>query len=399
LKHPIVFINADIYIPDRVITRGSVVVHQGKIQQILSNEEALVIKEPYEAIDVQGGLLVPGFIDIHVHGGGGYDCMTGTTEAVIGMSQYHASFGTTSIVPTTLTASQDQLEQVVKAIAASCHTEEQAVGADILGIHLEGPFLNPIRCGAQNSNQMRLPAREELEAYINHSNQHIRLITIAPEMQGAEEVIRYAVSRGITVSIGHTDASYEQVKQAVEWGATHVTHLFNGMRPLHHREPGTAGTALLLDDLMVEVICDGVHVHSELLPLIYKQKSKDRVVFITDSIAAAGLPCGDYELAGLPVRTEEKQVRLINEDGSLGNLAGSSLTMLESLRNGLAFSNLSLLELLPSLTMNPAKQIGVQNHKGSIEIGKDADLLLLDDQLELKAAYVRGSKVFDSHND
>ncbi len=394
MNQTILVVNVDIYTPEEIVRQGSVIICDGKIENILSQGESHGLEVSAEIVDGKGGLLLPGFIDLHVHGGGGFDVMDGTSEAIRGMCRYHAAYGTTALLPTTLTADQTQLKQVVRVIADMTHAQHD--GAEVLGVHLEGPFLNPKRCGAQNPIHMRSPSLRELAVYIEQAKGHIRLMTIAPELVGAQAVIAYAVSKGITVSLGHTDASYDQVKEAAAWGASHITNLFNGMRPLHHRDPGVAGGALLVDDLTVELICDGIHVHPEVFSLVLRQKPRDRVVFITDSIAAAGLPDGDYQLSGLPVRSSQQQVRLLHEDGRLGELAGSSLTMLNALRNGLAFTGLSLHDLLPLLTLNPAKQIGVQERKGSIEIGKDADLLLLNPQFHLCSTFVKGRRVYSA---
>ncbi|GIQ69934.1 N-acetylglucosamine-6-phosphate deacetylase [Xylanibacillus composti] len=343
-------------------------------------------------IDLQGRMLIPGFIDLHVHGGGGFDVTSGTAADVAKAARFHASKGTTSWLPTTMTAERAVTEQAVQNIRQAMLSGTG--GAEIVGIHLEGPFLNPARCGAQPVDRMRMPSQEELDTYLRLSDHQVRLITIAPELPDALAVIRYARSRGITVSIGHSDATYEQVRAAVAAGASHVTHLFNGMRPLHHREPGVAGAALMLDALTVELICDGIHVRPELIDYVFRTKPQEKIVLITDAIEACGCAEGRYQLGGQEVDVRHGEVRLATTQ----DLAGSMLTMDQALRNAVQFSGLPLASVLPMLTAHPARQIGIADRKGSIAPGKDADLVVLNDKLEVEAVYVRGKQVSASPN-
>jgi N-acetylglucosamine-6-phosphate deacetylase len=347
-----------------------------------------------EIIDVNGAYLVPGFIDVHVHGGGGYDVMSGKAEEIDGMSRFHASKGTTSFLATTMTHERSVIENAVRGIAEAI--EHGTTGAEVAGIHLEGPFLNVHRCGAQNPEFIRLGTIEELESYIHLSKGHLRLMTIAPEQEGAMEIIRFAVDQGITISIGHSDATYDIVQQAVLLGATHVTHIFNGMRPLHHREPGVAGASLMIDELAVELICDGFHLSKELVAYIFRVKPAEQIVLITDCVPAAGCEDGEYQLGSLPVILKDGQVRLKQKDDTIGSLAGSSLTMDHALKNAIEFTGNSLSKILPSLTINPARQVGIADRKGSIELGKDADLVIIDECYEVIATYVKGRKVYES---
>lgn len=385
------FTNAHIFLPGGLLQNASLYVRNGLIEKIcpLSGEDLVVD----EFIDVKGHYLVPGFIDVHVHGGGGFDVMSGNPEEIDGMSRFHASKGTTSFLATTMTHDRAVIENALKGIVESI--DQGMTGAEVVGIHLEGPFLNAERCGAQNPEFIRLGTLEELNSYIHLSKGHLRLMTIAPEQEGAMEIIRFAVDQGIQISLGHSDATYDIVQQAVKLGASHVTHLFNGMRPLHHREPGMAGAALMIDDLAVELICDGIHLHKELVSYIFCTKPSEKIVLITDCIPAAGCADGEYQLGLLPVILKDGEVRLKQDDGSIGSLAGSSLTMDRALHNTIDFTGKSLTQILPTLTINPAKQIGMDDRKGSIEVGKDADLVLLDEYLEVVATYVKGRKVYE----
>lgn len=257
--------------------------------------------------------------------------------------------------------------------------------------------MNKKRTGAQNPQFLRAPDLEELKALWAMSKGNIRLITVAPELEGAELLIRWAREQNITVSIGHSDADMKQIDDAINWGASHVTHLFNGMRPFHHREPGVAGTALLRDELTVELICDGIHVHPELIGLVLAQKPKHAAVFITDCISAAGMPVGEYTLGGLKVELHsDGQVRMIDENGSVGSLAGSTLNMHSALCNAIRYTGKNLHELLPYFTENPARQAGADHVKGAIKVGMDADLVLLDQELDVQCTIVEGKIVYEN---
>ena len=393
MNHPnLVFRHADIYTPDGVVKDGTLTVSQGKIAGIYPSGQAPDIPPDAEVVDAAGLSLVPGFFDVHVHGGDGVDFTSGGEGGLEKICRYHASHGTTALLATTMTQSREQLTRAVKEAVKLI--DAPVDGARVWGIHLEGPFLNPVRTGAQNPQYLRHPDLDELRGYCELSGNRVRLITIAPEMPGAEQVIRWAAEQGITVSVGHSDATWQQMTDAISWGARHITHLFNGMRPLHHREPGVAGTALTRDELTVELICDGIHVHRELIPWVMRIKPRDKVVCITDCMHAAGMPPGDYVFGGLPVRMKDGQVRLLAEDGTLGSLAGSTLNMHQALLNCLEFTGLSLAELLPYFTINPAAEAGADHVKGSLEIGKDADLVLLDEQIQIHSTYVEGVRVY-----
>ena len=385
--------NADIYLPDRVLEGGSVYVSGGRIARICGPEEPPPAPDGADDVWDAGGLaLVPGFVDVHVHGGGGADVMEAAEdgEAIGRIARFHAAHGTTSWLATTMTAPRDELARAAEGVARAMERGVAAGGAEVLGIHLEGPFINPRRAGAQNPALIRPFDREEMEELLERSRGSVRLVTLAPECGDALRGIGMLRERGVTVSIGHSEADAETVRQAIEAGASHVTHLFNAMGPLHHREPGIAGTALLRDELTVELICDGFHVHPDVVRLVFAAKRRDRIALVTDAIAAAGMPDGDgYQLGGLPVTVKEGKAVL--RDG--GNLAGSCLTMDRALKQTVAFTGLTLAEVLPALTINPARQIGADDRKGSIEVGKDADLVALGPDLSVVRTYVRGVRV------
>ncbi|MBW5446486.1 N-acetylglucosamine-6-phosphate deacetylase [Cohnella sp. CFH 77786] len=382
LDHRLLLVNGRIYAGGRVIDNGSLLVgSEGRIEAV-GGTELRSAEAPVR--DVQGSMVLPGFIDVHVHGGGGYQMMDGNYEGIAGMSWFHAAHGTTSFLATTDSASE---EAILKALRNASEAEAKGLnGAELLGVHLEGPFLHPIRGGAQDKRHIRPASRSELERYVEASGSRIRLVTLAPEIEGGFEAVDMLTRLGITVSIGHSDATYAQVLEAVRRGATHTTHHFNGMSPFHHREPGVAGAGLMLSELTTELIADGIHVHPAAVKLLFETKGARRVCLITDAVSCAGLPDGEYGHLAM----KDGQIWL--KDGS--SLAGSSLTMLKALKNVLAYTGYPLEGLLPSLTEVPARQIGVSDRKGSLEAGKDADLLILDDELNLLSTFVRGREVY-----
>ncbi|HEY4391401.1 MAG TPA: N-acetylglucosamine-6-phosphate deacetylase [Paenibacillus sp.] len=397
--------HARILTPRGWINNGSLFIKDGRIvgidhgdgREVESDGQETIAEGSWIQIDAGGRMLLPGFIDLHVHGGGGYDVMKGSTDELYGMCRFHASRGTTSLLATTLTASHEEIISALESAADAVQaTDREPDGAHLLGVHLEGPFLNQTRCGAQNPDDLREPSIEEFESFWSASQGTIRLMAIAPELPSAEEVIVHAVGKGVTISLAHTDADYTTMKKAVEWGATQVTHLFNGMRPLHHREPGVAGAALMLDELAVELICDGYHVHPDLVKWVFDIKPEGKVIMITDSMCAAGCPNGEYFLGKLPVLMHNGQVHLKLADGSLGSLAGSSLTMIDALSRTVAFTGKEIADIVPALTIHPAIQIGVQDRKGTIELGKDADIVIIDEEFQVYQTYVQGHRVYEA---
>ncbi len=382
--------NARIYTGHEVIPNGSMFVRDGMIEAIGNSDSFAMETSVYEVFDAHGKTIVPGFIDVHVHGGGGYDATEArlSDDVLNGMSRFHARFGTTSFLPTTLTEDQDNLEATLKSLAEQI--KRGTDGAEALGIHLEGPYLNRVRCGAQNPEFIRLPSVDEAARIHELSDGLLRLVTLAPEHQGASSVISYFKKQGITVSIGHSDATHSQVSDAVQLGVTHVTHQFNGMSPFHHREPGVAGAALMIDELAIELICDGIHVAPEVIAFAFRCKPSDKFIIITDAIAAAGCADGEYTVGQLPVIVHQGQATL----KETGGLAGSCLTMDRALRNVLAYTGKPLEEVLPAATLNPARQIGVDATKGSLVIGKDADFVCLSEDLQVAATFVRGVNVY-----
>ncbi|MBS4198198.1 N-acetylglucosamine-6-phosphate deacetylase [Bacillus sp. FJAT-49732] len=379
----ILFENARIFLLDRVIDQGWILVNEnGTIEEIGEGSPENLNCDVI--VDVKGNCIIPGFIDVHMHGGNGYSFMDGSYESLAEISSFHAKHGTTSFLATTSTASK---ENIIKALNCASESYKKGMpGADLVGVHLEGPFINEKRSGAQEKSDIRLPSIEEIDQFLQASNNLIKLVTLAPEVENGFEAVKYFNDQGVTVSIGHSDANFQEVLESIKCGATHTTHHFNGMSPLHHREPGVAGAGMALKELTTEIIADGIHVHPEMVKLLFDVKGVWNTCAITDAVFCAGLPDGEYER----VFVTKGQVYL--SDGS--TLAGSTLTMIQSLKNVISFTGYSLFDVLPSYTLVPARQAKIDHLKGSIEKGKDADFLIVDDEISILSTYVKGIEVY-----
>lgn len=330
--------------------------------------------------------IVPGFVDIHTHGAVGYDVMDGDPEGIIKMAEFLASHGVTSFLPTTTTL---DIESTLKAISAI----ERAIelnknGARIIGIHLEGPFINPKHKGAQNERYIIEPTKEVLETLTQ--SKLIKLVTIAPEISGAIPAIKFMRDKGIYVSLGHSDATYEDTIKAIMAGATLVTHMFNGMRPFHHREPGIMGAGIVEDSLNCQIIADGIHTHFSAIKLVYKAKGYRNMVLISDSMSATGLSDGEYELGGLRVTVRSGAPRLQD-----GRLAGSTLTLDTAVKNMVNKVLVPLPFAVEMASRVPAKSIG-EASIGSFSYGNKADIVVLDKNFNVVRTYIDGEIVYSS---
>jgi len=330
-----------------------------------------------------GGLMVPGFIDLHVHGARGSDFMDADPAAIQVVTAWHAQHGTTALCATTLSAPPDTLLQAVRAIAGS---ESSAGASEIIGIHLEGPYLSPGKCGAQDAASLRPADFNELGALLSQAPEKKWMMTVAPEVDGVLSLIELYKDR-VLFSIGHSDAGYGEVIDAFERGAKHVTHLFNAMTPLQHRQPGAVGAAMVSIDTTAEIIADGVHVHPGVLR-IARQLMPRRLALVTDAMRACGMPDGVYKLFRHDVRVSEGAARL--EDGTL---AGSVLTMIGAVQNMVELAGVPLEEVLPLATEVPAHIIGVSDRKGKLAAGYDADLLVINARFEIERVFVRGTEL------
>ena len=339
-------------------------------------------------IDASGLVVLPGFVDMHVHGGGGADFMHGTVGAARQAARTHARFGTTGLLATTLTASREDTDRAITALREVMEAGPGEGEARVLGIHLEGPYICAARRGAQPLAFVRPPDADELAHWIALSGQAIRQITLAPELPGAEAVTRLARAGGVIVSIGHTDAKAADVLAAIEWGATQATHTFNAMRGLHHREPGTVGAALTQPEIVCEIIADGVHLDPLIVRLIVAAKGASGAVLITDAIEGAAMPDGEYTLGGQAVFVKDGTAAFAD-----GTLAGSVLTMNRAFANVRRFAGVSLPDAALLSSGNAARQLGLSHRFGGIAPGKSGDIVILHPQTGEVAWTLIGGRV------
>lgn len=358
---------------------------------VVGPRRLVAIPTSAEVIDVEGGYVAPGFVDVHCHGALGVDFnRPGTTpEDLRRVAAFKASHGTTSFLAAIATASPEATRQALALVHESVGACQ---GAELLGAQAEGPFLNPEAAGAQSRDHIRPPSLAELDDWLEVCPE-LRLVALAPEVEGALEFIREGRRRGLTLSVGHSCATYEQVIAAVGAGLTHATHTFNCMTGLHHLRPGAAGAVLTCDDITAEAIADNIHLHPATLDIIARCKGPGKVALVTDAVSAAGLPEGKHEWDGRPITVSEGVVRL--DDGTI---AGSVLTMDRALRNLVAATELALTDAVQMATLNPARSIGVEDRKGSLECGRDADVVVLDRDLEVQMTMVRGALVYSRRN-
>jgi N-acetylglucosamine-6-phosphate deacetylase len=383
---PLLIHNARLFIPDRPGLKGWLLAEEGRIRAIGFGEAPRFSDDSsLQSVDAQGQNLLPGFIDVHVHGALGHEVMDASPIGLEEMAGFYAAHGVTSFLATTWTAGREPLNRsldLVKELQGRIRG-----GATLLGVHLEGPYLNPVRCGAQDVTLIRRAAREEALEFLNAGV--IRLLALAPEYEENLWLIDECVRRGITVSAAHTTANYEQMQRAAEHGVTQLTHSFNAMQPLGHRELGTIGAAMALPQIQCELIADNIHVHPAAQKILVDVKGTAGVILVTDAVRAAGLPEGEYMLDDRPIQIRDGAVRL--EDGTL---AGSVLTMERALRNVSAATGRPLEETWRMSSLNAARAIGVSAQKGSLEVGKDADLVLLDESFNIQMTVVQGEIVF-----
>ncbi|UPO89494.1 N-acetylglucosamine-6-phosphate deacetylase [Niallia sp. Man26] len=374
-----------IYTEEGVLSDGYLLMEKGRIHSY-GKLEGLEKTENVQTISFpKGSKLIPGMIDIHIHGAKNADAMDGSHDGLKTIAEILPYEGTTSFLATTMTQGQEEIESALTCISAFIETDNKPGQAEILGVHLEGPFINEKRAGAQPLDAIKTADIELFQRWNQLAGNQIRLVTLAPEKENGLKLAAYLKENGIVASMGHTDAVYEEVVEAVQAGMNHVTHLYNGMRGFHHRDPGTAGAVLLHDELTAEMIVDGVHIHPEIVKLTYKQKGKDKIILITDSMRAKWLEDGVSSLGGQKVIVKDGKALLEN-----GALAGSTLKMNDALTNMMAFTGCSLEDVITMGAYNPAKQIGVLDRKGSIKTGKDADLVVLDDNNKVILTICRG---------
>src|SRR5215207_3773175 len=378
--------NARLFTPNQPGRMGWLLANDGQIRSIgFGDVPQFPNGTSLQSLDAQGKSLLPGFIDLHAHGAMGHEVMDASPSGLEAMARFYASHGVTSFLATTWTAGREPILKALELVEEMQGPIQN--GATLLGVHLEGPYLHPARCGAQDVRLIRRAEKEEALEFLESGV--IRLLALAPEFDENLWLIDECVQRGITVSAAHTAATYEQMQIAAQHGVTQSTHTFNAMTGLSHREPGTVGAALTIPQISCELIADNIHVHPAVQKILVDVKTPSGVILITDAIRAAGLPEGEYMLDERSVNIQDGAVRLAD-----GTLAGSILTMERALQNLCSATGRPLTELWPTSSLNAARAIGISSRKGSLEGGKDADLVLLDDSFHVHLTVAQGEIVF-----
>ncbi|MEW6181397.1 MAG: N-acetylglucosamine-6-phosphate deacetylase [Chloroflexota bacterium] len=378
--------NAKIHTPTGVLSPGWLLIENRTITRLGEGDPPEFKTEPLEKIDARQNYLLPGLIDLHIHGAMGYEFMDADQHAIEEIARFLASRGITAFLATTWAAPQTMLLKVLDAIGNAYGRIRG--GATLLGAYLEGPYLNPNRAGAQAIQFIRLATnREEALSLISH--EMVKVISLAPEIPENFWLIDECVNRGITVAAGHTSATFEQMRVAVQRGVRLLTHCFNAMSPLHHREPGTVGAGLVMPELRCELIADNIHVHPIVQRILYQLRGVEGIVLISDSTRVTGLPEGQYVLDNRPVQVKGSRVCLMD-----GTLAGSVLTLDQALHNFMNATGLPLEEAILSASLYPARLLGIAHQKGSLETGKDADLFLMDQTGKILFTIVEGKIVY-----
>lgn len=387
--------NQTVALKGAVIAKGQeiengLVVVEGQTIQFAGPADTYSGDMPQQVMEVKEGWIAPGFIDIHMHGIEGHDTMDGTTESLQAISRALTRFGVTTFLATTMTAPYSQLETVLANIAEN--SRMGLPGAQVAGIHLEGPWINPRYKGAQKEENIALPKLDAVRHLYELAEGLIKVVTIAPEQPEALEAIAWLEERGVIVSAGHTGATFAQAADAVAAGVRHFTHCFNAMTGLHHREPGVVGAAMYHEHLSTELIADGIHVHPAVMKILYRVKTAGRLALVSDSMRAAAMGEGTYDLGGQEVHVHGEQAKLAD-----GTLAGSILTLNRAVGNMVRLSGVSLPEAVEMASLTPATILGIADRKGRLEAGCDADIVVLDKTFEVKSTFVAGKEVFRSN--
>ncbi len=375
------FKNVNVYVAGKGVKKCNLSFDE-KIEKIsrCADKKAEVIELP------DGAIVLPGFVDQHIHGAGGSDGMDGTVEDIAIIAKTIAAEGTTSFLVTTMTQSPENITKALSAVKTYRETDK-GDGARVVGVHLEGPFIAAAHKGAQPLEYVKAPDIETFDKYNAASGNCIRIVTLAPEVDGAAEFIKHLSSQGIVASIGHTGAKYPDIEKAVELGASNITHTYNAQTALHHREIGTVGSAMLIDELNCEMIADTIHVSVPAMRLLVKNKPADKLTLITDAMRAKGIPDGVSELGGQTVYVKNGEARLAD-----GTLAGSVLRMNRAVQNLVEKVGVPFTQAVDCATLNPAKNLGIDSEVGSIAVGKRADFTVINANYDVLMT-VRGGEV------
>ena len=365
------------YTPHRILFDTGVRIEDGRITSVERIEN---LKES----PIYCPILVPGFIDVHTHGIEGYDTMDSDVEDFRTMAKAYLKHGVTAFLPTTVSYDRERILKVIDTVVDCISSGHVGASSKILGIHLEGPYLSLEKKGAQNPRYIRKIDEDEIKEFLKRARGYLKIITLAPEASPSKETMDYLKREGVIISLGHTNSTYEEAMELIDMGATHATHTFNGMRGFGHREPGIVGAVLMDERVTCEMIADLVHLHPLTLKLIYELKGAEKTVAISDSISATGLEDGEYELGGLKVIVKNGIARLEN-----GALAGSTLTLDRALKNLVEAVGIPLKDALKMMTSTPARELKAEG-MGEIKVGNWADLVCLDESLNVLDVFVNG---------
>lgn len=365
---------------DKLLSNSTVAISGGKILSLEQMKSSLAV----ESIDATGLIITPGFIDLHVHGADGADILDCNPASLQRIAEYHGRRGTTSMLAT---IAPSTIQRMVLALETVAGENTPGMGSAIVGANLEGPFLNRLHVGALGITFLRQPDQQVMKELLAAGQGKVKIVSLAPELEGAIEIVELLSLCGVIPSLGHSGANFNQTLIAAKKGLKHITHIFNAMTTVHHREPGPAGAALVTPELSIEVIADGIHVHPAMLQLLWNTKG-DRMILVSDAIAAAGLPDGCYNFAGQRIIVKGYRAEVPG-----GRLAGSTITMLDAVKNIIKFTSLTLPQAVRLASANPAAVLGLKN-KGRIAPGFDADLVILDSNLEPYLVMVEGRQIF-----
>lgn len=379
--------NVYVFTPDKAFVKGGIILDGDKIRQVYEEKDALQLSG--DVMDGKGCYAIPGLIDLHFHGCKGDDFCDGDKDAIGRIAEYEASVGVTAIAPATMTLPVEELEQILHTAAEYKKETKDCRKADFLGINMEGPFISPAKKGAQDARNI-LPCNVEIcDRFLKASEGLVKFIGIAPEeSEHAAEFIREVHER-VNISLAHTNADYDTAMEACRAGANHAVHLYNAMPAFTHRAPGVVGAVFDNKDVMAEIICDGIHIHPSVVRATFQMMGADRMILISDSMRATGMPDGQYTLGGLDVKVVGRLATLVSD----GAIAGSATNLMDCMRTVVKKMDLPLETAVACATINPARSLGVEEQYGSLEAGKKAHVVLLDQDLELKAVIKDGVKI------
>ena len=378
-------VGGNIITPFRIIENGTILIEGKRISEIGKSGD-VDIPDNIEIIDVSGRLIVPGFVDLLVHGGGGFGFADENDSSIEKVARYFLEHGSTSVLASLFAKPEELLLKDLRRLADYI---EDHPDSNIRGIHMEGPYLNKQLKGAMNESYLWEPTVESWNKIWDASKGYIKIMTIAPELPGASAVMRAAARQGVVLSIGHSMATYDDIEIAIDNGAAHVTHMFNAMSPFHHRHPGIILSSLLRNELKIELIADTLHVHPAVMELLIRMKGANGIILVSDSIRAGGMHEGEYEFADQKVFMKEKKAYLAD-----GTLAGSTLTLNMAIKNMVETANAKITEAVRMASLNGAKVVNFEHKKGILAVGKDADIVVLNDDYEVETTILGGRIAF-----